>query len=323
MTIQAILYRADAPDQEIELAGFDVSVIAERQLLWIDLASPSPDELQLVSERLGFPQDELALAEAGARPGLVNYGKRFRVQAKAVGLKRSADKLARDPLTLMVGPNFVVTVHDAESDFLNRLREQDQGDSDIGALSAEAFAASLLDWMLDTYFRALDVLVHDIDRVEVVILGRRAPPENLGVLVAARRRVADLRRSLKEHRDVFYGLARPDFMATDHPEARPRFDALSLHYERAEDDLENARDLVVGSFELLATRVAQKTNDTMRVLTFATVLMGLLALVAGLLGMNFPLPLFTTGLRGFLLVVGAMLGFALLSLVIAVRKRWF
>ena len=322
MPTKVLLYSADVPDREIELSEASLADLSESQLLWIDLISPGPDELGRVAGLLDCDPAQLAPAEPAARPGLVNYGDRFRIQAKTVSLARSMEPLVREPLTLVVGRNYVITIHALDDDFLDKLRTREEGDSQIGALSAESFAASLLDWLLDTYFRALDVLVRDIDRIEILILGRRVPPDNLTVLVAARRRIADLRRLLKEHRDVFYGLSRPDFMATEHADAKPHFEALNKHFERAEDDLETARDLVVGSFELLATRVGQKTNDTMRVLTFVTVLMGSLALVAGLLGMNFPLPLFDSGVHGFLVVVGSMLGFVLLAVGVAFARRW-
>jgi magnesium transporter len=322
MPIQAQLYAADATDQALDLAGFSLGRLDDRQLLWVDLSSPGEAELAQVAALLGCDPRELALAEDGDRPGLVNYGDRFRVCAKGVTLSRSTEALDRHPLTLVCGRNYVVTVHADGDDFLEGLRKREKGDSAIGALSAESFAASLLDWLLETYFRALDVLVRDIDRVEILILGRRQPPQNLAMLVAARRRIADLRRLLKAHRDVFYGLARPDFMATEHPAARPHFEALNVHYERAEDELETARDLVVGSFDLLATRAAQKTNDTMRALTFVTVLMGSLALVAGVLGMNFEVPFFESGTRGFVIALGSMVAFSLVSLVVAFRRGW-
>lgn len=322
MTTRATLYSADQPDRAVAWPDALLEGLSERELLWIDMASPDASERAAVAALFGGEAHELDLAGESVRPGLVNYGDRFRVRAKAVTLARSADPLVRDPLTLMVGRNFVVTVHASATDFLEQLRHREKGDSTIGALSAESFAASLLDWLLDTYFRALDVLVRDIDRVEILILGRRMPPQNLELLVAARRRIADLRRLLKAHRDVFYGMARPDFMATEQPEARPHFEALNKHYERAEDDLETARDLVIGSFELLSTRAAQRTNDTMRALTFVTVMMGLLALVAGVLGMNFDLPLFKSGMNGFLLVIGCMALFAGAATAVAVRRGW-
>ena len=89
------------------------------------------------------------------------------------------------------------------------------------------------------------------------------------------------------------------------------------------DAVENARELVVGSFELFTTRTAQRTNETMRVLTFVTVLLGSLAVVAGALGMNFRTPFFDSGARGFWTAIGAMAAIVLAALGLARWRRWF
>ena len=60
----------------------------------------------------------------------------------------------------------------------------------------------------------------------------------------------------------------------------------------------------------------------MRVLTFVTVLLGTLAVVAGVLGMNFKAPLFDSGANGFWISLAAMGTFAIVSLVIARLMKW-
>jgi Mg2+ and Co2+ transporter CorA len=228
-------------------------------------------------------------------------------------------------MTLVAGPNYVVSVHGGGIDFVDELREREKGETGIGALSSESFVASLLDWLLNSYFQALELVVREIDRVEVAVLSHRDPStiaHQVELLIQARRRVAEIRRLLISHRDVFYGLARPDFMATEKPETRPHFIALNSRLERAEDDVDHARELIVGAFDLLSTRAAQKTNDTMRVLTFVTVLLGTLALVAGVMGMNFELPFFQDP-RGFWIVAGSMLGGSLLALAVGKWRKWF
>jgi Mg2+ and Co2+ transporter CorA len=97
---------------------------------------------------------------------------------------------------------------------------------------------------------------------------------------------------------------------------------LEQRFERAMDAVENARDLVVGSFELFTTRSAQRTNDTMRVLTFVTVLIGMLAVIAGALGMNFKAPLFDTGTSGFWTTIGTMVVISIIATVIARWRKW-
>ena len=95
---------------------------------------------------------------------------------------------------------------------------------------------------------------------------------------------------------------------------------VSLHRGTIEfiDEL-HARELGVGSFELFTTRSAQRTNDTMRVLTFVTVLLGTLAVIAGAMGMNFKAPLFETGAAGFWWTIAGM---ALIGVVATVVARW-
>lgn len=323
MSVKALLYSADAPDQTPDLGAVRISELNTRQLLWVDLSSPTTAELEQAAALLDCDVQLMRLAaEPGTRPNLANYGTHFRVTVAAVKLATASAELERQPLTLIAGPNFVLTVHKAGIEFLDELRRREKGDSTIGSLSAESFVASLLDWMLNSYFNAIEVLVSDIDRVEVAILGKKVPRQLLEVLVTARKQTADLRRLLKSHRDVFYGLSRPDFTPTEHPDAKPHFDALNQHFERAQDDVDHARDLVIGSFELLTTRATQKTNETMRALTFVTVLMGSLALVAGVLGMNFALPLFETGMGGFVWVVTGMLAMASLAIWVAKARSW-
>ena len=323
MAVKTLLYSADAPDEMLELATVAVGSLDERQLLWVDLGSPTPEEQAQVARFLGCEPSLLDVGQATrTRPSLVNFGSHFRITAIAVSVPNGGEHVRHDGLILVVGPNYVVTVHEQDTDFLEALRQREQGDSSIGSLSAESFAASLLDWLLNTYFQVLDTIVHDVDRVEVSILGKKGPGKFLTELVRARRQVAHLRRALKSHREVFYGLARPDFTATERPEARPHFEALNKHYERAEDELETARDLVIGSFELLSTRAAQKTNETMRALTFVTVMMGSLALIAGIMGMNFELQFFKSGASGFMIVTGSMLAFSALGVWVAYRRSW-
>lgn len=326
MAMKALLYSADGADQEPALEDIDVAKLTDRDLLWIDLTSPDEAEVAAIAERLGCDPKLFKLIKGGnARPRLANYGDQFRLTASAIGLQSPRDSAEARWITLVAGPNYVVSVHNGGIDFVDELRDREKGETGIGALSAESFVASLLDWLLNSYFQALERVVGEIDGVEVAILAKSVHGSTTSLvetLVQARRRVAEIRRLLIAHRDVFYGLGRPDFMATEKPEARPHFLALNARLERAEDDVDHTRELVVGAFELLSMREAQKTNDTMRILTFVTVLLGSLALFAGVMGMNFELDFFHTGQKGFLLVTGIMLGATLLSVLVARWRKW-
>ena len=193
----------------------------------------------------------------------------------------------------------------------------------IGKLGADSFAAALLDRLLTAYFDAVDAFEERLDDLEVEILKPRVPSAHLQELRRMRHVVAQLRRLLSSHRDLFDAMARPDFQPDQPEKVEAQFRAVSRRYERTMDAVENARDLVVGSYELLTTRLSQRTNDTMRALTFVTVMLGSLAVVAGVLGMNFQASLFETGSTGFWITVGAMAGFVVLALLIGHRRGWW
>jgi magnesium transporter len=288
----------------------------------VDIASPAEDELARVAGMFHFRSDAMRVPAHPHRPSLVNYGKCFRIAVYAALDGRHDGACDARPLVLVAGKDFVISVHNGDLPFVEELRRREKGDTQLGELASEAFVASLLDWQLSTYFRVVERLEREVDEAEVAILGRRFPTGFLRKMVQARQEISELRRLLKPHRDVFYGLSRPDFTPTEAPESKPHFLALNEHFERAEDALESARDLVVGSFDLFSTRAAQRTNDTMRVLTFVTVLMGSLSLIAGIMGMNFDLP-FGTGVHGFWLVMALMAVVVALSLVVGRWRHWF
>ena len=323
MTVRSCLYRADDVDLEIEVDAKSLARLDERQLLWVDMSAPDEAEVARIAELFHLKPSALRLPPVPHRPRLENFGPCFRVAVYAAFGGGGEVACRAQPLTLVAGENFVISVHAGDLPFLEELRGREKGDTKLGELTAESFVASLLDWQLSTYFHAVERLEHLVDEAEVSILGRNASSGFLHRLVRARQEISELRRLLKPHRDVIYGLSRPDFTATERPEARPHFLALNEHFERAEDALESARDLVVGSFDLFSTRAAQRMNETMRALTFVTVLMGMLSLIAGVMGMNFGLPIFDSGMAGFLTVLGVMASIAGAAMLIGRWRRWY
>ena len=91
--------------------------------------------------------------------------------------------------------------------------------------------------------------------------------------------------------------------------------------ERALDATEQAREQLLGSFDLVMTRVGQRTNDVMRVLTVVSAVLLPSVVIAGAMGMNFQIPFFADP-GNFLLVVAAMVVLAGLILGVAWSRRW-
>ena len=319
--LHSILYDAKARDKPIALEDVDVGALKDQQLLWVDVETDDREVIDRVGAQLGLPAEAVDMLKArSGLPGLQNFGDYFHAKAVAV---RHGENLTFDGIVigLLVGKNFVVTVRQESVECLEQLRERERGDTDLGILTAESFAASLLDWHLSTYFEAVSAFEASVERLEVDILsGNNA--QRLEDLQKLRRGASRLRRMLAPHRSLFAALARPDFRPQKDDGANPYFLVLDTHFERAMDMVANTRDLVIGSFELFTSHTAWQTNEVIRALTFFTVLLGALAVIAGVLGMNFDAAFFKTATRGFWTVLTGMGALALMATAVAKRRHW-
>ena len=341
MALRAYLYQASGHDHEIGLDDVTTADIDEQSLLWIDLDNWDDADLDRVAEKLDISRDCFVRRADTDRDGLDNFGSYFRfgvnaapqhgapnsegpeVQVPPLDTPAEPGSLTHGtPIEFIVGQRWLVTIHEGPVACLNRFRGQDKAETMIGLLTPQALAGSLLDWHLGAYFEEVSLIEATVDRLDERVLRETTSHHLLGRMVAMRRRVSRLRALLVRQRDVFYGLSRPDFALVTDSGATPFFQALAGRFERALDEVERARDLVTGSFELFTSRSSQQTNDLVKVLTFLTAIIGFCAAVAGLLGMNFQLAFFQTGLRGFVAVTGGLMFVAAVSVIYARHRSW-
>ena len=325
--IQVTLFDADGDDRVLDEDAVDPALLSDRHLLWVDVqdddAHGADAMLTRLVKRLGLGHEAGELLQhLDGSTRLQNHGNWFLAQVVAVehegGLRFTGRGLA-----IVCGQDFVISLHRGPLKFLDNLRDRERADTRIGSLSAEGFTASLLGWQVESYLHAVSDFEGAVDRLEITLMASRVNPELLPELAQLRRGASRLRRMLAPHRHVFGALARPDFRPDERGLADQHFRALEQRFERAMDAVDNTRELVVGSFELFTTRTAQRTNDTMRVLTFFTALLGTLAVVAGVLGMNFTVAFFQSGSQGFWITIASMAAVVLAATVFARWRRWF
>lgn len=91
--------------------------------------------------------------------------------------------------------------------------------------------------------------------------------------------------------------------------------------ERVIDTVENARELLIGSFDVFMARHAERTNDIMKALTILNAVLLPAVVVAGVMGMNFRLGFFEDA-ANFWFVVLAMLALAVGILGFSRWRGW-
>jgi Mg2+ and Co2+ transporter CorA len=305
--IRALLFESDRSSEAIPADALArMPPPADTQLLWLDVTSHGqPFELPR-----GLDLDVARLdVNGGFEPGVVLDGAWKFLQVQALNWHGQSHPV-RAPLAVAVGPNVVITAHREPIGFLQAVLDDEADHLRVGQLESMIFAASLLDRMLTDYLDARDEFETVLDRLELLIL-RKPQPRYLRELQHLRRLASKLRQHLADQRDLFDALARPDFDPGQSDLAGRNCRLLSARYSRVMSAIETARELVNGSFDLYTSRVAESTNQVVYTLTAATLVIGVLATVAGVMGMNFTAELFESGDSGFAMTVAGMVALVL------------
>jgi magnesium transporter len=317
MSIRALLSASDGSDREVDLRQKPVDRVRDDELLWVDINGDDSDDLRVLRDALGLDEmvvealtADLRLPDASVLDG-----------AHQLTLLWLDDEGIDEPIPLQVvaGDGWVITRHGKSLDRLDRQREKITDQREIGSLRPAEFVVAILYWHLDGFFEVAEHLERAVERLDEQALG--TDRDLLGRLVAMRQRIARARRIASLHTDVYAEIARPDFLS--HLD-----DADSLLLSRAMERLEraigaiaNGREMLIGTFDVHMTRTAQRTNDIVRVLTWTSVILLPAVVVAGIMGMNFQVPLFDRP-ELFYVVIGLMLAMAVATLAIARWRNW-
>jgi Mg2+ and Co2+ transporter CorA len=228
----------------------------------------------------------------------------------------------KNPIDFIVGKNLVVTIHDNEVDYFVDFRRRERGETMLGELSSESFVATLLDLHVVSYFNALGAIERQVDKLDSKVLKKDLETDEfLTRMVTLRRDVSKLRRWLMPHRELIYSFLRADFQQIAKGDTRELFKTLEAHFENAVDAIDGSRESVLGAFDLYATKSSQLTNIFIQRLTFLTLVMGTLGVIASILGMNFQLEFFNSRF-GFWITVTGMIIFTIAATIYARLRRW-
>ena len=306
------LYDAAGRDRDIDLAGFDISVLGREQLLWVD---GSPNDMAGLPH-LPKPMRE-ALGAGESHSGVEIFDAFYRFRVTALSQRAEAPVI-----TFIVAETWLMTLSDPRPDFMDRFVETDRGETLKGRMTPSALAAALLSEHMAGYRTEIAGLDKAVDTLDDTIMRAREKHAPLRTLAVLRRRIASLRTSLDDLGATIHALTRPDFFAHIDEADRGHFESLSHTHDRLEDMVVRARETIFGSFDLYATRVAQDTNQLVKALTIVTVITGVIGAAAGVFGMNFDTPFSHSGVVGFYLVSAGMVFTAFIILGLAWWRRW-
>jgi magnesium transporter len=290
--------------------------------VWVDLAAPSILEALVLSDTFHFHPLSVEDAMAAIQfPKIEAYDGYLYVVLHGIDFHGADHCFATHDVDFFLGANYLVTVHDGHATSINELREHVTRNAKILSEGPVALFHRIVDSMVDHYRPEIEKLEERLDELEDEIFSA-ADPALARRILSEKREVATLRRIVTPQRDVVARLARRDFVDIS-TEMSFRFRDIYDHLVRIVDDSMMFQDRISGMLEAHLTNVSNRLNEIMKVLTVVAALVGPPTLLAGIWGMNVPLPRFPGGEAAqFWWLAGITLAMIAAMLVAFRRKRW-
>jgi magnesium transporter len=271
------------------LSALDERTIREHlerdQFFWLDLTSPSDEEIKRLGEILNFHplaiEDTLHFEQ---RPKLDEYdGYIFMVFYGADEHPDYESDLLHE-VHLFVSGQYLITVHRAPLPVLDVQRAK----LDRQVLHSEQFVLyRVIDALTDSFFPLLAQMDDEIDELEKAMLEN--PTEaHLQRVFALKRELVTLRKVITPQRDIF---ARSIDRMAELPglklDERDYFRDVYDHLIRISDLVDTYRELLSGATDLYLSTVSNRQNEVMKQLAIVGTIFLPLSFIVGFFGQNF------------------------------------
>jgi len=183
---------------------------------------------------------------------------------------------------VFLGPGYLITYEETGCSRLRALIEKQQA---IPTLTNDQVFYRLLDGIVDSYVPILDGYSDQIDDIEDQVLAS-PEPDLLQRIFGLKRSLIELRRVLTQTRDLAGHLMRTDHDLIN-PKLLPYFRDIYDHLSRHIETVEMSRDLLSGALDIYLSSVANRTNQTMKVLTLLSTIALPSVALSSFFGMNF------------------------------------
>lgn len=277
-----------------------------QSLLWVDVLAPTTADNAWLQRTFGF--HELALSDLlnnETRPKQESYDNVLFTVFRAINLNPGENAFDTINLNIFLTDRFVVTSHVKPVNTVDALLERIGKDNSLLSKGTSFFYYMLLDGVVDRYLDILDTIEEKIDDMEDRVFTTNDPSVQQDIF-ALKKQVSSMRRLIAPEREALTSLINgslPQVTAQTRTHLRDVLD----HVLRAQDMLESYRDLLAGLMDSYMTRISNRMNEVMKMLSIIATIMLPLGFLTGLFGMNFDIIPFVHWPYGFWGLMGVML----------------
>jgi magnesium transporter len=256
------------------------------------------------------------------RPKTDDYGDYLFTVMKSLRYDRKAGESAAEQISLVLGPDYVLSLREEESDNFNSVLEQiRKAKGQIRQGGADYLAYALMDSIVDNYFVLFEEMGEKVEDLEEELI-TDPRPATLQEIHKLKRTLISLRKSVWPLREVIANLEKVDSSRITHTTQIYLRDVYD-HTVQVLETLEGYRDMISGMLDIYLSSVSNRLNEVMKVLTIIATLFIPITFLTGVFGMNFKdmtvlsLPFAFPGSLILMACVAASL------LIYFKRKGWF
>jgi magnesium transporter len=288
---------------------------------WIDLVSPTEDEIITMSEAYGIPvefiKDPLDLNE---RPRTESEGTTTLIVLRTPQFSEEEEhvQFVTMPLGIIITEPVIITVS---------LRHNDIVDKFISGRVKNVHTAKksrfVLQFFYNTSLTYLDYLKRINARTNSVEneLHQSMKNEELIKLLDIEKSLVYFATSLKGNEIMMERLQRTIFMHL-YPEDEDLFEDVIIENRQAIEMANVYTNILSGTMDAFASVISNNLNMVMKVLTSVTIVLMLPTLIASIYGMNVDLPLQNSAFSfGYIMILSVIT--TLVGVMFFFRKNWF
>jgi magnesium transporter len=296
-------------------------------LTWVDLESPTREEVLHITEEFSLPQlvgEELYSTTLRSKVDLYEHFI-FLILHFPIDRENDPEKTEQE-IDFIIGRDFILTVryelidpvHEFAKIFeVNSLLDRERITTHGGFIFME-----MMKQFYKSSLRELEEVTRTIKMIEHRIFSDNEE-SMVRTISLTSRKLLDFKQAIRFHRDILvsYESASRRFFGEDYAYYAS---AITAEYNKVNSVLESNRDVLAELQRTNDSLLSTKQNDTMKTLTVMSFVMLPLTLITGVFGMNtIENLIFIQSLGDFFLVIGAMTLTAFVMFFFFKLRKWF
>lgn len=295
------------------------------KLSWIDIQEPTLKVLTNLKEKYGFHELDVedCLSE-NQRSKIDEYGDYLFIILHIPHYDKRNKRVVSEEVDIFIKSDVIITIHGGVLKPILQLFEKTKtskaSQKEIMGKGSGFLLYEIIDVLYASGFPILDTVERDVNSLEKDVFSLVIQHDMLKDILTIKKNIITFRRIIAPQRAVIAQL--------EHKNQKFIPDRLEIYFDDVVDmiekmwnSLENLRELVETLHDTNETIISHTTNNVIKVLTIFSVVMLPLTFLAGLYGMNVPLPL-ADQQNVFALISGIMIGVVAIMIGFFKYKKW-